>query len=168
MRRHAIAPRAELRREEVEGFLAGVVERLAERRRAGTPRPELETRVEAARQELGRGGVRAAETALLDVDRLLDEDEEESELTEFPRGLVGYTPVGDRGRPPRDDEDPVANRLRLVERLLDVRRRAGHDVAAPLARLREAFAALRAGDRARARALGDEVHAVLDRARDDP
>ncbi len=164
MRRRSTAPRPTLLAEEVEGFLAGVTERLRDRRRAGAPDPELESRLDSARALIARGSLRAAETQLLSIDRRLDEGEEESELTEFPRGLVGYVPTGGRGRPAGDEEDPVANRLRLIERLLEVRRREGRDVAPWVRTLREAFQALRAGDRGRARRLGNEVHAALDAA----
>ncbi len=162
MRRRSATPRPTLLAEEVEGFLAGVDERLKERRRAGNAETELEARWTRARDLVARGALRDAETELLTIDARLDEREEESELTEFPRGLVGYVPAGERGRPPTDEEDPVANRLRLIERLLDVRRHEGRDVGPLVARLAAAFTALRAGDRGLARRLGDEVHAALD------
>jgi hypothetical protein len=85
----------------------------------------------------------------------------EGEVTEWPRGLVAYVPSGPEDAVPSPDEDRVANRVHLAARLLAVRRSRGDPVEGEIGRLREAEAALAAGDRARAAALLDRVLAEL-------
>ncbi|MGI0053754.1 MAG: hypothetical protein ACRECR_05825, partial [Thermoplasmata archaeon] len=77
----------------------------------------------------------------------------ESELAEFPRGLVGYVPRGDRGDPP--GEDPLANRIELLGRLLPLARLGVADGIRARAELAEAVEALRRGDRESARRRAD-------------
>jgi hypothetical protein len=142
-------------REEVEGFLEGVTLRLAH---SG---PEDRARHAAALAEakhcLHRGQLVEAEALLVAIDAALEAAEGEPELSEFPRGLVGYVPKGDRGHPIPEDEEPVANRIRLVARLIEVRRSEARDVEEWVRALREAQAAYQSGDRARARRLCDAV-----------
>ena len=104
-----------------------------------------------------------AERILHRVDRHLRETQPEERLREFPRGLVGYVPDGDPGEPTPEEEDSLFNRVALAGRLLDVRRASGFDVSRPTARLREAEAALRSGDRRRAREECDAVFGYLER-----
>ena len=81
----------------------------------------------------------------------------EGEVTEWPRGLVDYTPTGVPESAPSPDEDRDQNRLRIAARLLGFARAKGLDVDAAVHRLREADRAFRAGDRATGRRLVDEV-----------
>lgn len=81
----------------------------------------------------------------------------EGEVTEWPRGLVDYTPSGAPEVSPSPDEDRDLNRLRLASRLLGFARAQGHTVDATVRRLRDADRAFRDGDRATGRRLVDEV-----------
>jgi len=81
----------------------------------------------------------------------------EGEVTEWPRGLVDYTPSGAPDASPSPEEDRDRNRLRIAVRLLGFARAKGLEVDAWVRRLREADRALRAGDRATGRRLVDEV-----------
>jgi hypothetical protein len=142
-------------REEVEGFLEGTTLRLAH------ATPEERARHAAALAEakhcLHRGQLVEAEALLVAVDAALELAEGEPELSEFPRGLVGYVAKGDRGHPTPEDEEPIANRIRLVARLIEVRRSERRDVEEWVRALREAQGAYTSGDRATARRLCDAV-----------
>jgi hypothetical protein len=142
-------------RDEIEGFLEGVTLRLDQ-----SPREE-QARHRAALTEaqhlLHRGRLVEAEALLVAVDAALESAEGEPELSEFPRGLVGYVPTGDRGHPTPEDEEPTANRIRLVARLIEVRRADGREVEGWVAALRAAQGAYAEGDRPRARRLCDAV-----------
>jgi len=81
----------------------------------------------------------------------------EGEVTEWPRGLVDYTPTGAPETGPSPDEDRDQNRLRIAARLLGFARAKGLDVDTAVRRLRDADRAFRAGDRATGRRLVDEV-----------
>lgn len=81
----------------------------------------------------------------------------EGEVTEWPRGLVDYVPSGAPDAPPSPEEDRDLNRLRLASRLLGFARAKGLPVERAVARLHRADRAFRAGDRATARRLVDEV-----------
>jgi hypothetical protein len=81
----------------------------------------------------------------------------EGEVTEWPRGLVDYTPTGAPETNPSPEEDRDQNRLRIAARLLGFARAQGRDVDAAVRRLWEADRAFRAGDRATGRRLVDEV-----------
>jgi hypothetical protein len=143
------------RRDEVEGFLDGVTHRLDH---APPEQQQLHAAALASAQGLlARGRLAEAESALVAIDRALQRAEGEPELSEFPRGLVGYVPTGDRGHPTPDDEEPTANRIRLVARLIEVRRSEGRDVEPWVAALRTAQSAYADGDRPRARRLCDAV-----------
>ena len=148
------------RREELEGLLEGIRHRL--RQRPQPPPAGLATRLDEGEQALGAGDLLTAERALVEVDERLDQEEEEVELTEIPRGLVDYEPIGSRGAPVSREEDSVANRILLVQRLLDIRRAQGYEVAGLVAQLGRADEAYSAGDRIEARRLCDEVHSQLD------
>ncbi len=160
-------PRAP-RPSEVEGFLEGVLHRLQRRRTTGEPDVEAERLAEEARTLIRRGEWALAEERLRAADDRLRAAEPERALSEWPRGLVGYVPRGPVGLPPDREEEPVANRLLLVHRLLELRRSEGWPVEALVARLAEAEAAYRAGDRGRARAIGDEVHRQLEGPAPEP
>jgi hypothetical protein len=147
---------------ELEGYLEGVARRLAERRRDGTPSPELEARWAEAKATFRRRDGEATDRILRGIDAELDALHVEQELTEIPRGLVGYTPKGDRGAPPGPEEEPLANRLRLLVRLAALRQASGHDVGAALAGLARAQAAYAAGDRVLARREADDAHRRLE------
>ncbi len=96
-------------------------------------------------------------------------DDDGAELTQWPRGLVGYTPAA--GAPdlrPDPSEDRTANRIDLAARLLAVRRNAGGAVDDLLGELHAVERAHRAGRRDEARhrlerllgALGEAVPAT--------
>jgi hypothetical protein len=151
---------ATLRREDVEGFLEGVDYRVRQFR--GAERPELDSDLARARSAVDAADLATGEAILLAIDRRIDGLEGERELAEFPRGLVDYVAVGDRGHPTPNEEDPLANRIRLVGRLLDVRRSQGRDVGGATRTIREAEAALGRGDRGAARSLCDAAHAAAE------
>lgn len=90
----------------------------------------------------------------------------EGEVTEWPRGLVDYTPTGPPERTPSTEEDRDLNRLRIASRLLGFARAQGRPVDEPIRRLREADRAFRSGDRAAARRLVDDVIAEAERLLD--
>ena len=81
----------------------------------------------------------------------------EGEVTEWPRGLVDYTPTGAPESTPSPEEDRDQNRLRIAARLLGFARAKGLEVDDAVRRLRDAERAFRAGDRTRGRRLVDEV-----------
>jgi hypothetical protein len=81
----------------------------------------------------------------------------EGEVTEWPRGLVDYTPTGEPDATPSPEEDRDQNRLRIASRLLGFARAKGLNVDDAVQRLRTADRAFRAGDRATGRRLVDEV-----------
>jgi hypothetical protein len=155
-------PGVERSPEELNGYLSGLRYRLG---RVSPPEPlraSLATLLTGAEAALGSGRLAEAERALLEAEARLDDLDEETELVEFPRGLVGYVSRGPRGAAPPREEEPLANRMLLVERLWHVRRADGYSVESLLPALREAEAAYRDGDRERARRLIDRVHAALE------
>lgn len=149
-------------REEVEGFLAGVSHRVA--RASGPEARALAEELERARAAWVAGRWDEAEQRLSAIEEQMDAKVGEPELNEFPRGLVGYVPRGDRGIPTPVDDDPLANRLLLVRRLRDVVLAAGRPVDAADRLLTGAETALSAGDRAEARRRVDSAHALLEAA----
>jgi hypothetical protein len=152
---------------EISGFLEGVRHRLLERRRAGAAVPDLEQRLADAQAFLASAHLAEAERVLLDVSDRLDHDEPEPELIEFPRGLVRYDAGTDRGVPTPEDEEPVGNRLTLIERLLTVAASEGVEVGDLRGLLRVARSAYRADDRRRAKETGERILTELDRRRSD-
>ncbi len=90
------------------------------------------------------------------------------EVTEWPRGLTEYVPVGPPDAAPSPEEDPLVNRLRLASRLLAVLRSQGLDVSREVAELRAADQLLTLGDRARAAGAIDGLLAGLDARRPPP
>lgn len=82
----------------------------------------------------------------------------EGEVSQWPRGLVEYVTRGpqDEGVPP-DEEDRTAQRIHLASRLIAVLRARGVDVSAFVEKLHTADTAFRAGDRARASRLVDDL-----------
>lgn len=126
------------------------------------------TPFEAPREEAARalaaGDLARAAERLGELEAALDALRGESELTEFPRGLVGYVAVGDRGHPRTDEEDPIANRRRLVLHLLELfppEERLRREVLEHLAR---AQSALEHADRPLAQREVDAAHARLEAA----
>lgn len=159
MRRRARRAGAVIDPDELAGYLEGVRYRVAEA--PAERRPSLERELREAEAAIARGDRTEAEERLAALDDQMIG--EEPELSEFPRGLVGYVPVGGTGTPRPDEEDPLPNRLTLLGRLAMVEQRRGRDVDHTLARLKDAHAALRAGDRRTARRIADEVHGELER-----
>jgi hypothetical protein len=86
----------------------------------------------------------------------------EGEVTQWPRGLVGYVPSGPDDETPSPEEDRTGNRLRLAARLLSVLRSQGRDVDREVRELTEAEAAFSRGERTRATRLVDQLFADLD------
>ncbi|HYK93661.1 MAG TPA: hypothetical protein VEY07_06430, partial [Thermoplasmata archaeon] len=132
------------------------------------PPADTESRrlVTEARESIRRGEWAHAEELLEAASARMSAARPESELREWPRGLVSYREIGARGEPPGPEEDPVANRLLLVQRLLSVRAAQGRSVDRLTRLLNEVDRELRAGRRDRARELLDEVHRALEA--DDP
>ncbi|HEV8049916.1 MAG TPA: hypothetical protein VGP88_04930 [Thermoplasmata archaeon] len=163
MRPRKAAPRAgSAGADEVAGFLEGVRQRLLERRRDGAPLPDLEQRLAGVPEAIANEDLAEAERRLLDVSERLDRDEVEPELNEFPRGLVAYDAGADRGIPTPEDEEPVGNRLTLVERLVTVAAAEGVPVEDLRGALRLARAAYEAGDRRGAKETGERILDELD------
>jgi hypothetical protein len=84
-------------------------------------------------------------------------------VTEWPRGLVDYTPSGPADEAPSPEEDRDLNRLRLASRLLGHLRARGRSVEPSIRHLREAERAFRAGDRGRCKKLVEDVISEADR-----
>ncbi len=159
MRRRARRSGSPIDPDELAGYLEGVRHRVA-----GSPpdrRLSWARQLRAAEAAFARGDRAEAEERLAALDDQMVGDE--PELSEFPRGLVGYVPVGDTGTPRPEEEDPLPNRLTLLGRLAMVEQSRGRDVRQALAQLKEAHAALSVGDRATARRIADEVHSDLER-----
>ncbi|MGI0131573.1 MAG: hypothetical protein ACREDK_00515 [Thermoplasmata archaeon] len=148
--------------DELDGLLEGLRALAATRRREGRADASAEKLLVRAADALHHHRDPEAETFLLTAERILREQSPEVELLEFPRGLVGYVPSGERGAPPQRDEEQLSNRLLLVQRLLAVRRAEGASLDDLVERLNEAEAAYRKGDRSTARRLVDAVHDRLD------
>jgi hypothetical protein len=145
--------------DELAGYLAGVRYRVAEA--DAERRPSFERQLRLAEAALARGDRSEAEERLAALDDQMIG--EEPELSEFPRGLVGYVPVGGTGSPRPEEEDPLPNLRILLGRLAMLERSRCRDVEPALARLTEARAALQRGDRGTARRIADEVHGELER-----
>jgi hypothetical protein len=105
-----------------------------------------------------------ADRTLRKVDEGLRGAREESELTEFPRGLLSYVPKGPKGASPGPEEDPLANRLTLLLRLLEIAPPGEEARQETLRLLGEARGALKEGDRRRAQKLLNEAHFGLESA----
>ncbi len=86
----------------------------------------------------------------------------EGEVTQWPRGLVDYTPTGGAEQTPSPEEDRDLNRLRLASRLLGFARAQGHSVDGAVIRLHRADRAFREGDRESGRRIVDEVIAEVE------
>jgi hypothetical protein len=99
--------------------------------------------------------------------RRVHRNEGDGEVTQWPRGVVGYVPAGPPDEMPSAEEDRTANRVQLAGRLLAVLRSQGRPVDDLLPRLRAAEEAVAAGDRPRAAMLVDRLIAELDRASSD-
>ena len=83
---------------------------------------------------------------------------DEGEVSQWPRGLVGYVPSGtaDAG-PPSEEEERTAQRIRLAGRLIDLLHARGEEDPSWLLRLREIERLYRAGERGRATREVDEL-----------
>lgn len=145
---------------EVEGFLTGVEHQL---RSMEVPDAEATRHLEAARSAVRAHDWSGAERELFAATDRLRRLTGESPLREWPRGLVGYVPTEPERKAPDPGEDPVTNRLRLVERLLAVARSRGTPVDDLVPPLAEAARLRAAGDSRGAQGRIDEVHAELDR-----
>jgi hypothetical protein len=86
----------------------------------------------------------------------------EGEVTQWPRGLVGYIPKGPADDVPDPDEDRTGNRLKFAARLLGLLRARGENVDRELAELREAEAAYSRHDVAGATARVERLLARLE------
>lgn len=153
--------RGPVRPDELDGYATGVALRLDERRRAGTPVPEGERLLREGHAALARRDFPAADRALRAADALVDAATPQDVVSQAPRGLIRYAGPGAPERATPREEDPLANRALIAQRLLAVRRSQGHPVEPLVAALREAETAYSRGDRARARQLIDEVQAAL-------
>jgi hypothetical protein len=156
-------PGASIRPDELEGFRDGLAHRAERHRREGRSVDRAETELRRAADALAHRRWADAEAALLAADDLLDALEPEMDLRERPRGFVDYRPRdGDPGVPPERDEEPIANRLLLVQRLLGLRRAQGVPVDDVVRTLREAEVAYARGDRELSRRAIDRAHRLLD------
>lgn len=71
----------------------------------------------------------------------------EGEVTQWPRGLLDYTPRETPDATPDPEEDRTINRILLAARLIGLLRSEGRDVREELGALRAAAAAREAGRR---------------------
>ncbi|HTT34971.1 MAG TPA: hypothetical protein VMH78_03775 [Thermoplasmata archaeon] len=147
---------------ELEGFLVGVEHRWAERLRVGRGDPRIARAVADARAAWAGARWAEAEARLTEADRLLDETAPEMALQPTRAGPVAHVPIGDPGVPPPEEEEPTANRILLVQRLLAVASAQGVRVDDLVPRMGDAWTAYRANDRTTARRIADAVHAALD------
>ncbi|MGA8425453.1 MAG: hypothetical protein WB778_05525 [Thermoplasmata archaeon] len=154
------ARRAE--RAELEGFAAGLRLQLDRLGQDGQPSIEGERLWSEARAHLTDGRLTEAQGIFLQLDRSLAAAQQPQEMTDRPRGLIAYRPRGTVGVPPPREEEPVANRLLLVQRLWEIRRSQGRPVEGLLPQLHAAEQAYQAGDRQRTRQLVDEVLSALE------
>lgn len=162
MTRRSVPPRAD----ELPGYLEGVRRRLADSPRRADP--ALQRLLADGEAALAAHDPVRAEARLRALDAALDAARPEDGLREWPRGLVSFSGPGEFATEVDPAEDPVANRLLILQRLLAVRRSQGWPVDALAEELGEADRAYRAGDRRRAKAIGDRVHARLESAARDP
>ena len=153
-------------RDDLEGYFVGVGRRIAERRTEGELDASFNAELAKARAALNGGRLEEADRILRALDARLDVLTPEMEMLDRPRGLVGYTPIGDRGVPPSIEEEPLANRIRLVARLASLRESEGRDVRAARRHLADARSAYESGDRPAARRSLDEAHRLLDEVGD--
>jgi len=91
----------------------------------------------------------------------------EGEVTQWPRGLVDYTPTRRPEATPDPEEDRVRNRLLLAGRLIGLLRSRGQDVEREVGTLRRLEAAFRAGDREAVADPVDRLLGTLDRRLSD-
>ncbi|HZY69865.1 MAG TPA: hypothetical protein VFF67_02660 [Thermoplasmata archaeon] len=144
---------------EIQGFLEGVEHR---RREVAPDDVAIGRGIEEVRAAIARRDWSGAHERLVEIDEKLAMLRPEGALRERPRGLVSYTVRGPAEGPPAPEEDPLTNRILLVQRLLAVRKADGWEVDRWVAQLRAAEEARRAGDLPVARRLVDRVHADLE------
>jgi hypothetical protein len=148
--------------EDLEGYVVGVRRRIEERRAEGAIPPDLERDLAVAESMLRAGDLAGADAELRRLDERIDALTPEVEMTDRPRGLVGFRTTGEPGVPLGREEDPIANRWVLVGRLATIRESQGHDVAEARRLLAEAERAYEAGDRPGARRAVDRAHGLLE------
>jgi hypothetical protein len=88
---------------------------------------------------------------------------DDREVTQWPRGLLDYTPSGPPEDPPSPEEDRTRNRIRFAARLLALLRARGEPVDREIRALAAAERALAAGDRAEATRRVEELLGELAR-----
>ncbi|MCI4368157.1 MAG: hypothetical protein L3K09_01145 [Thermoplasmata archaeon] len=148
-------------REELSGLLEGVRHRLAEfERRSGTASADRKVLGEA-RRSIEHGRLEEAEAALIALDRRIPR-EEEVELMQKPRGLVGYVPRGSKGAPPAREEEPLSNRMTLLQRIYALQQSRGHDVEPLLPDLHAAERAYARGEWGLVKQICDRVLGALE------
>ena len=152
--------RPRLSRAELEGYVEGLRARL---RAAESPRPDVESILRDAGAALEHGELAEAERLLQQADAAIGPRRTDVEIFQRPRGLVGYRSSTGPEEPVTLDEEPLANRMLIVGRLLAVQQSRGAEVGGLVARLHGAEAAYRAGDRATAKRETDAVHEALER-----
>lgn len=86
----------------------------------------------------------------------------ESEVTQWPRGLVDYVPKGAAETVPSPEDDRTRNRLLIAARLLSVLRSRGEEVDREVVDLARAERAFEEGDRPRATELVERLLGELD------
>ncbi|MCI4349989.1 MAG: hypothetical protein L3K15_00510 [Thermoplasmata archaeon] len=148
---------------DLEGLFAGVAHRLSTLP-PGPGRTQATEFAEQGRVAMRRGKRDDALALFLRAHEILDSEEREPELREFPRGLIAYLPRGDPGVPVGPEEDALVNRLRLALRLAAVRRRDGMDTNEVEACLRAADVQFRNGDRPAAVRSINAALGMLERA----
>ncbi len=85
-------------------------------------------------------------------------------MTQWPRGLVEYTPSGIADATPDPEEDRLLQRANLAGRLLTLLAGQGRRVDAEVEELRAIDALRQAGDRSAATARLDRLLAAIDAA----
>lgn len=154
---------------DLDGFSAGLSVRLSRERAGGSPRADLEEALARADRARARGEVAEALDRMEAVEAALDSGSPaEVELQEFPRGLVGYTPRGERGAPLEPEDSPLAHRYQLLGRLADLVALSAEERGSLILGLRRAERALAENDPARAKAELDAVQVRIEQAQRRP
>ncbi len=120
---------------------------LSQRRAGDRADPEGESELAQAEEALAHHRLHEAEALLTRIHDRLESTAREFEVTERPRGLVGYVAPGPADDPAPPEEDRLRNRILLGLRLATVRSRSGADMTGPLEALAKAAAALACGAR---------------------
>jgi hypothetical protein len=166
--RRPASPRGAPSEAELAGFREGMARALAERRTEARPEPEGEAELARADRALARHRLDEAEAILTRIHGRLQASEREFEVTERPRGLVGYVAPGPADDPAPPEEDRLRNRILLGLRLATVRARSGADPTAPLEALAKAAAALARGERPEAERFVEVAFRAIEGPPPDP